>query len=297
MTWASQAQNPGSNPGCRIMVKAYAPAHITGFFKICENDDPMLMGSIGCGIALKDGCVTEVNLSDETSIQINGIKTDAPTTSYVVSRLAKEPVSISSSFSVPIDGGFGASGSGALSTAFALNKLFCLNMTVTEVGKVAHEAEIKNKTGLGDVISQMHGGLVIRKEAGSPGVGIIDRIPVPADKSEVGYLTLGKMSTKSVLKDRRAVKEINICGQKAMKDLLKLPTLDNFMRLSKRFAIETGLISKKAKDVIEACETEGGQASMAMLGDVVFAVGKFEALSSFGDVGICNISYSGARLL
>ena len=295
MTWASQAQNPGSNPGCRIMVKAYAPAHITGFFRICENKDPVLMGSTGCGIALERGCVTEVDLADETSIFINGIKEDAPTTSYVVSRLAKEPVTVSSSFNVPVEGGFGTSGSGALSTAFALNKLFCLNMTVTELGKVAHESEVINKTGLGDVISQVNGGLVIRKSAGSPGVGIIDFIPV--EKIEVGYVTLGKISTKSVLKDQSAVKEINKHGKKAMNDLIKAPTLDNFMSLSKNFAVETGLISHKAKDAVEACEAEGGLASMAMLGDVVFAVGGFEALSSFGEVEVSEISHVGAKLL
>ena len=248
-------------------------------------------------MALKDGCVTEVNLADETSVLINGTKTDAPTTSYVVSRLAREPVNVSSSFNVPIEGGFGASGSGALSTAFALNKLFCLNMTVMELGKVAHEAEVINKTGLGDVISQVYGGLVIRKKAGSPGIGIIDRIPVPDDETRVGYVTLGKMSTKSVLKDPQMVKEINFYGQKAMNDLLKFPSLDNFMRLSERFSIETGLISQKAKDAIKACKAEGGHASMAMLGDVVFAVNEFGALSNFGKVRVSRISHGGARLL
>lgn len=295
MTWASQAQNPGSNPGCRIMVKAYAPSHITGFFQICENADPLLMGSRGCGIVLEKGCVTEVDLADETSILINGMKKEGATTSYVIKKMAKEPVRVSSKFNIPIGGGFGASGAGALSTAFALNKLFSLNMTATELGKVAHEAEVVNRTGLGDVIAQVQGGLVIRKEAGSPDIGVIDRIPI--GEVEVGYITLGLMSTKSILEDQHTKKEINNHGKAAMKDLLKLPNLNNFMKVSKRFAIETGLISQKAKDIVEAVEAEGGLASMAMLGDVVFAIKEFGVLSSFGEIGISKVSYSGARLL
>ncbi|MDY6964734.1 MAG: pantoate kinase [Halobacteriota archaeon] len=277
------------------MVKAYAPSHITGFFEIVEDSDPAYMGSRGCGMALSSGCETEVVLGKKDLFLINGEEADALTTAYVVERLANEPVEISSSYNVPVGGGFGASGSGALSSAYALNALFSLGMSLEELGKVAHLAEVENRTGLGDVIAQMHGGIVIRREPGAPGIGVVDDIPT--GDIEVGYVVLGSLSTKVILEDPRMIREINAHGRAALKELLKVPTLNNFMGLSKRFAIDTGLISEKARDAVEAVEEGGGLASMAMLGDVVFAVGNFEPLSDFGEVGVSSISCGGARLL
>ena len=295
MTWASQAYDPGSNPGCRIMVKAYAPSHITGFFEVVEDSDPALMGSRGCGITLEDGCVTEVTLSQDNHIFINGELADAPTTAYVVGNMASKPVEISSSFDAPLGSGFGASGAGALSTAYALNELFTIGLNKNEAGRVAHLAEVEKKTGLGDVIGQVEGGVVIRMEPGAPGNGLTDKIS--AGGIEVGYVVLGSISTKSILGDPHILKAINKQGKSALKELLRHPKLDDFMRLSKRFATKTGLISERARDAVEAVESNGGLASMAMLGDTVFATGNFDALSEFGDLMVSRISLSGAKLI
>ena len=48
-------------------VKAYSPSHITGIFAICDDRNPLYKSSIGCGIVLEAGCVTEVEVSvDDT---------------------------------------------------------------------------------------------------------------------------------------------------------------------------------------------------------------------------------------
>ncbi|MDY6865949.1 MAG: pantoate kinase, partial [Halobacteriota archaeon] len=292
--WASQAYDPGSNPGCRIMVKTYAPSHITGFFEVVENSDPALMGSRGCGITLEDGCLTEVKKSEENRIFINGKLSDAPTTAFVVKKMALEPVEIRSSFYVPLSSGFGASGAGALSTAYALNGLFEKGLNKNEAGRIAHLAEVYNKTGLGDVIGQVAGGVVIRKGPGAPGNAVIEKIST--GDARVGYVVLGSISTKSILEDPPLLKAINRQGKMALKELLKHPTLDDFMRLSKRFATDTGLISERARDAVEAVESDGGLASMAMLGDTVFAIGDFHALSEYGDLVVSRITISGAKL-
>jgi len=57
--------------------KAFAPAHISGIFIIDIKKDPILSGSMGCGICLEDGAVTKVSAADETTIKINGAVTDA----------------------------------------------------------------------------------------------------------------------------------------------------------------------------------------------------------------------------
>ncbi|MDI6811746.1 MAG: hypothetical protein QMD80_08815, partial [archaeon] len=171
-----------AGPLKKRFVKAYSPSHITGFFVICDNKNPLYKGSIGCGIVLEAGCVTKVSLDNnlpvKAQIKINGIEEEANTTKYVVEHMAwMSAVRVSTNFEVPVGAGFGASGAGALSTALALNVLLSLNMTVNEVAQIAHCAEVENSTGLGDVIAETYGGVVIRRKPGPPGIGMIDRIP------------------------------------------------------------------------------------------------------------------------
>jgi pantoate kinase len=274
--------------------RATVPSHITGFFAAKRQDDPALSGSIGCGLTLSINAATNVEAAEVTEILLNGQLSEAPVSRYVVDRLARSPVRICTQLEMPLGSGFGASGAGALGCAYALNALFDLGLTANGAAAVAHAADVVNRTGLGDVIGQNTGGLVMRLEPGAPGIGRVDRIPVPALKFD--YVVKGPISTREVLSDEAALKEINRAGEAALKDLLKRPTLREFMLLSRRFTIEAGLASDWALDAIEAVEAAGGQASMIMLGDAVFAFGGTSALQEFGEVHTTAVSQEGARL-
>ncbi|HUI39604.1 MAG TPA: pantoate kinase [Methanothrix sp.] len=274
--------------------RATVPSHITGFFAAKRRNDPALTGSIGCGLTLSLDAATTVEASEEMEILLNGQPSEAPVSRYVVDRLARSAVRVCTQLGMPLGSGFGASGAGALGCAYALNALFDLGLTANGAAAVAHAADVVNRTGLGDVIGQNTGGLVIRLEPGAPGIGRVDRIPVPALK--VDYVVRGPISTRVVLSDEAALKEINTAGEAALKDLLKRPTLREFMLLSRRFTIEAGLASEWALDAIEAVEAAGGWASMIMLGDAVFSFGGAAALKEFGDVQTTTISQRGACL-
>jgi pantoate kinase len=283
-------------------VKAYAPAHITGFFAICEHPNPLYKGSIGCGLVLEAGCVTEVAdaRGQELSarITINGKPEEGETTRYVLEQLAgAAEVRVVTNFEVPVGCGFGASAAGALSTALALNELLALTMTVNAVAQVAHCAEVVNSTGLGDVIAETYGGVVIRTKPGPPGIGVIDRLPHRTE--QVSYVVLGAKPTRSVLAEggestRRCISE---AGKEALKLLMRKPTLENFMHLSRDFALRIELISDACKDALEAVRAEGKVASVAMLGETIFVIGESEALQEFGSVRASRISNCGARVL
>lgn len=290
------------NPLKEKVVKAYSPSHITGFFAICDHKDPLYKGSIGSGIVLEAGCVTEVflskNLPVKARITINGVAEEAPTTRYVVEHLAgSTAVCVSTNFEVPVGCGFGASGAGALSTALGLNELVSLNMTVNEVAHVAHCAEVENSTGLGDVMAETYGGVVIRRKPGPPGIGVIDRIPHRNEK--ISYVVFGPKLTKAVLAEggEELKRQINEAGKNALKALTRKPTLENFMCASREFSLLSGLMSDTCKDAIEAVDAEGKVASVAMIGEAVFVIGDSEALREFGEVKRSRISDAGVRVL
>ena len=277
--------------------RAFVPSHITGFFAAHRKDEPRLSGSIGCGLCLSLGATTTIESAPEiqdTEILLNGALSEAPVSRFVVQKLAKEPVRVKTELSMPFGAGFGASGAGALGCAYALNSYFDLGLTADQAAAVAHEAEVTNRTGLGDVIAQNAGGLVVRLQPGAPGTGRIDRIPVPP--LLISYVVRGPISTKEVLSDEKAMTAVNVAGEAALKELLKRPTFTNFMQLSRRFTVQSGLASDWALQAIEAVEAAGGMAGMIMLGDAVFAFGGAGALQSFGEVHTTTISQRGANL-
>ena len=56
------------------MISVFVPSHITGFFSIIDNEDPLLKGSLGAGVLLDKGVITEIGECGEFSISINGKK-------------------------------------------------------------------------------------------------------------------------------------------------------------------------------------------------------------------------------
>ena len=255
-------------------VRAWVPSHITGFFAAHRREEAQLSGSIGCGLCLSLGATTTIQSAQEvrdTEIRLNGELSEAPVSRFVVEKLAKKPITVKTELSMPFGAGFGASGAGALGCAYALNSCFDLGLTAEQAAAVAHEAEVSNRTGLGDVIAQNAGGLVVRLQPGAPGTGRIDRIPVPP--LPINFVVRGPISTKEVLSDEKVMKAVNAAGESALKELLKKTTFTHFMQLSRRFTVQSGLASDWALQAIEAVEAAGGMASMIMLGDAVFAFG------------------------
>lgn len=133
--------------------------------------------------------------------------------------MADVPVRVKSWAEIPVGCGFGASGAGALGTAYALNRALSLNKTVKDLTEYAHVAEVINRSGLGDIAAQSNGGVVIRLQPGGPEFGNIDRIPAP--EARVFCIVLGEISTDSILADEATAGRINAAGKTAMSELLK----------------------------------------------------------------------------
>jgi pantoate kinase len=267
-------------------MKAFCPFHITGFFAL--KSDPKKLSSVGCGVVIADGATTEASFGGG-SIYVNGQRDPAPTTKTVAALLSDKTADIRTELAGPISCGLGTSGAGALSTALVLNEFWGLKLSFNALRDIAQRAEIINKTGVGDVIAQAAGGVIIRLQ------DTLYRIPTPP--LEVSYVVFGPILTPEILANRETLAVTKRFGSIALQRLIQKPTLDEFMRLSRQFAYDTELVSSKARDAIEAVEASGGLASMAMLGDTVYAIDPANALSAFGTVRKTTIYGRGAHLV
>jgi pantoate kinase len=280
-----------------MMGSAFAPAHITGFFSVIPNSEPLRAGSLGCGLCLEAGIRAEIDTNSFVSaITLNGEHTEFPTVEYVLTELLgtdRPTFTLNLTSDVRPGFGFGVSGAAALAAGFAVTQVYGAGMSKRDVAAVAHCAEVVNRTGMGDVAGQCAGGLVMRTAPGAPGVGVTQRIPV--QPCEISWVCLGEISTASILDEEMTMQRVNKMGVEALKSLQKRPGLEHFMSLSRQFAVETGLISSRAFDAVEVVESHGGMASMAMLGDTVFALGGGEVLEEFGEVGHSRIGFVGAH--
>ncbi len=269
------------------------PHRISGFFEIVDEingikiNNPEKIGSRGAGFCLSAVGRTEIIIEPDKNeksfeIHINGKRLDqkAETTLYILNYIKEQfgqkyYVRINHSFELPVGCGYGASGSGALGTIFGLNYLFNLNLSYEERGKIAHIAEVENRTGLGTICGQLGRGLCMLKEPGYP--CNIKRINVP-EGIKIICGTFGMIHTKSILSDHLLSSKIKEAGKKALIKMIQEPNMMTFVQASKDFVIETKMLELLNLEKVEELMKNLNKlniigASMNQLGRSVYAVG------------------------
>jgi len=243
----------------------FIPGHITGFFTIHREEDPLRTGSTGVGITVDKGVITEVR-AGKGKIYFNGREIDLCPTKEVLNNIGIKGYDI-----IHRSGcGLGISGGCALGCAYELGKIINPQMDKLELLKIAHISEVRCGTGLGDVIGQYFGGFTIRRKPGFP----LDVKKINIKDKNRYYIVievLGRRETKDVIEDPNWIERINKVGDRLLKEILKDPTLENFMRLSYIFAKETGLASEEVLSLCEDLNFSRG-ASQAMLGNTLFVL-------------------------
>ncbi len=300
------------------MVKetAFVPGHISGFFEICDSDDLMRKGSRNCGLCIDSGVLTEVEVEqdaeDEISIFINGERDPAKTTAMAVKYVLKHfdgkvSIKVRHSAEAPIGSGYGMSGSGPLGAVLALSRALEIDIDREDILTKAHKAEVRCESGLGDVGPEMLGGLVIGLEPGAPPYGKWERIDVP-DNIKVICGTKGALPTKGLLNDYNLKRKVKRLGKEAINDLLEDKSIENFMKVSSKFALKTGIFDKEFRKVIEEISSKSPLgASAVLLGKSVFApcpdfrIGELEEVFSKhfepGNIMKTSIDHDGASIV
>ncbi|HRU81021.1 MAG TPA: hypothetical protein P5168_00575 [Candidatus Methanomethylicus sp.] len=261
--------------------EGYSPGHITAFFSIHMTNDPMLTGSTGAGICLEEGVRTRVTLRPDRSgpslsMKFNGkAVSDVPTCDYLVRAMSARiggPICVSAEqeSALPPNYGYGLSGASALSLALAINKAADLRLSMNEVGQFAHEAEVANLTGLGDVPAQLAGGVEVRVRPGAPGLGEVRRLPHP-DGLAVVTAPVAMFPTRTMITAREYVARINLLGARAMSSFMDSPAIGNLMRQSRLFWQGVGIAEARMLATIRLFEGAGIACPSAKKG-IVFGI-------------------------
>jgi len=287
-----------------ILIKV--PHRISGFFQIVDEingikiSNPEKVGSRGAGFCLNAYSYTRISIQDiensnmdNVNILINGQEqtANAQTSYYIYSYLKKyfrKPVKmiIDHNFDLPVGSGYGASGSGAIGSALGINALMKLNLKYDEVGKIAHIAEVENKTGLGTVAGLWYGGLSILLEAGYP--FCVKKITYPKNLKVISG-SFGEIQTKSILSDSLLSFKIKKAGKLAMKNLLKSPNVFAFMQESIKFVKKIDLLNllnlSECRNLINSLnKLKKVKSSMNQLGNAVFSICFSERVSDIVEI-------------
>ncbi len=296
------------------MASAFCPAHITGFFKAeLEGKDPNYLGSLGAGFSIQKGVKTRVILSSRNSnnpakfhIQINGFKTgDVRVSEYVLNEFLVDNddyfVDVIHELDVPVGYGLGCSAAVASSLALALNQVLNAGYSKTEVAQIAHLAEIRCKTGLGDVLASYHGGFEIRTKSGAPGFGELEKID-PKEKLDALIVCFNPISTKKFLGEKISL--VNGLGGKMVQELIKSKDINDFQDKSIKFAKYIKVVTPKMSSVASELRKNGIKCGVALFGETIFSLVPssekkrvLEILEKYdGLVLSSKIDNSGARL-
>ncbi|MCE2393001.1 sugar kinase [Candidatus Poribacteria bacterium] len=259
--------------------KAFAPGNLSCVFKIIPHLEATKMHSLGMGFTITEGVVVTVaQHSSQTTVQFNGSEIRFPTVVSVVQKLTSQPMRIEIDSPLPLGCGFGLSGAASLATTYALNALLELGKSEEELAMTAHVAEVENRTGLGDVCAQYHGGCLVKLKRGYPLAA--ERLPIPAQP--VYYRYFSSIQTKTILESAERRERINRAADEtlqALEILTKAESVDfnACIQLSKQFSLNSGLLEDtRVQETIREIEDAGGIASMIMLGNAVFSTHPFE---------------------
>lgn len=282
------------------------PHRVSGFFEIVDKingikmKNPEHIGSRGAGFNLNAVGRTEILVEDldkdENShclISINNeeINEKAETTYFVfesIKNLIKSPVKIriNHNFDLPVGCGYGASGSGALGSIIGLDQILNLSLGGLEKGRIAHVAEVVNRTGLGTVCGQLAGGLCMLKEPGYPCV--YEPIQFPEDLIMICG-TFGVINTKSILTDPILSVKIKEAGKTALSRLIKTPNIKTFIEASICFVKDTNMLDilnlSKVEELMDSLnDLDITGACMNQLGRSVYAICKKKQVRDVSEI-------------
>jgi len=268
---------------------AVCPAGISSFFEICTVDesgipvqDQVRVGARGGGFAIRRGVRATVRLKKaervKFRVRIEGQPRLRPaTTEWALRQLAQETglraeMHVDLDVRVPIGAGYGTSAAGTAAALLGVSDAANLPVTFEQLGRLAHVAEVENRTGLGTASALFIGGFVLVTEPGAPGFGKVDRLLFPRNHVLVcGYLE--PMLTREVLGRIDLVEKVNPIARTIMNRIRANPSLKIFLNGTGEFGRRTGFSDAEVMRLRSVMISSGAVgAAQNMIGKAVHAV-------------------------
>jgi pantoate kinase len=272
---------------------AFSPGSVTCFFVPSVGTGVEDTSSPGCGINLSHGVTSAVRPATRSMVRLNGVELEFAPVRSVLAELAPESQEVFLESPLPLGCGFGVSAAAALTTALAVARRYDLGKSRQELAQVALRAEIEQRTGIGDVPTQVTGGVVCRRWRTGPFDA--ERLPVPS--VPLYYCVFAPLATRDVLTNAGLVRMLASEGREALAWLERHLKADvaQILARSLAFARGVGLVTDpRVVQAIGEVEAKGGRATMVMLGHSVLASVPGKDESSWLR---CDIDLSGTRYL
>lgn len=265
--------------------KAFCPGHVTAVFFAPEaGPTPEATGSRGVGFCITLGCTAKVRTarSSSTTLVPKGDTRISPVVaSALMDYLMESPrpvaLQLELSLDLPVGQGFGMSGAMAMASVMAAEgEMGLLGGDRAALAALAHRAEVEFRTGLGDVVAQLGGGIDHRIAPGLPPHGEVARRD--SDARVLVSWSRRPLHTWSVLADPAAWERLRVAALHRLEGLGEVPGMDWLLEEGWAFSREAGLAGPEVERMVELCSSHG-RASQVMLGNSVFAVGDLEAMA------------------
>ncbi len=263
---------------------AFCPAHVTGFFKAYLNDNQNNLenlGSTGAGFSIKQGVTTRVKIESKNNQKSNfkitakGYQSDKTDISEFIlneflklGKFSNKFFNIEHDISIPVGYGLGSSAAVALSLSFALDQALETKLDKIAIGKIAHNAELNCKTGLGDVLASFHGGFEIRVKPGAPGIGRVEKILT--EEISIIMICFSPISTNKFIKER--LSQINGLGGKMVNKLMESKNYEHFQEMSLEFANYIDVMTPKMQKLVNELSENNIKCGVALFGETIFSM-------------------------
>lgn len=249
------------------MVGAYCPASLSLIFKSFMSADVFKSGSTGIGFTLNKGVIVRIEKALTTKIFFNGNEISFPTVKSAMESLTFESMHIYIESLLPLGFGFGISSASSLATVYAVNHLLQLKILSEDLNKIAHRAEIENRTGLGSVGTQVEGGFLVKTRPGMPVKGY----HLPIINKKIYVIIIDKIETPTILNNPHITDLINLHADAVLNFIgtNRNTDVNKIIDLSYEFAHKSALIEYELDDIIKLIRKRGGHATVSMIGKVI----------------------------
>jgi pantoate kinase len=210
-------------------LKVLIPLHVSGIWIPRLDEDPSRSGSVGAGLnvtiyanakAVPGGCDLLVNnnvVFKESSKRI----------------CIEAGVDVTTRLEAPFNLGEGFGLSAAALISHALLAFARAKRPLTRALQLAHELEVMQRTGLGDVIAEYTGGFVVRTVPGAPGYGYAYRV-IPRTRVDLVVASTGFYESTSTMLSRMDSYTLEL-GERLLRDIVESEDLLVFFEAASTF--------------------------------------------------------------